>query len=557
MHARLAALAQRYWDRLMAAAPSTATLLGDHRFDHEMEDGSREAEEALAADLQAIRDEAAAIGPDGLDRDARITRGVLLFEADGVLGDLATRNLEYLVDPMLGPHMDLVNFVPQFHATTVEQADAYVEKASKVGGYLDQCADRLRQGVAAGRTPPRIAVEKVIGQLEAYLGSPVETDPFLRIGTPAGMSDDAVAAWRDRMAEQVRDSVRPGLARYRDVVAGEVLGAARPPEQSGVCWLPDGEEVYARAVRKYTSLDLTPDEIHRIGLDEISSLEDEYRDMGSGVLGTGDVAAIYDRLRNDPALRFQTSEEVRTAAQEALDRAEAAIGDWFGTLPQAGCVLAEVPEVGAADAPLAFYLPPANDGSRPGTFFINTTEPTTRTRFESEALAFHESIPGHHLQLAIAQEVEGLPDFRKNGLVTVYVEGWGLYTERLADEMGLYSGDLERLGILSFDSWRAGRLVVDTGLHAKGWGRQQAIDYLTENSPQAPNNIVNEVDRYIGFTGQALAYKIGQREIFRLREQAKASMGTRFDIKGFHDVVLEAGPVPLDLLGDLVEEWAS
>ena len=218
--------------------------------------------------------------------------------------------------------------------------------------------------------------------------------------------------------------------------------------------------------------------------------------------------------------------------------------------------MAEMPAGGAQDAPIAYYLPPATDGSRPGTYFINTTEPTTRTRFESEALAFHESIPGHHLQIAIAQELEGIPEFRKHALVTVYVEGWGLYTERLADEMGLYSGPLQRMGMLSFDSWRAGRLVVDTGMHALGWSKQEAVDYLVNNSPLAVNNIENEVERYIGMPGQALAYMIGRLEIQKLRQDAEAAMAGRFDIKGFHDTVLSSGPVPLRVLRTLVEGWA-
>jgi uncharacterized protein (DUF885 family) len=219
--------------------------------------------------------------------------------------------------------------------------------------------------------------------------------------------------------------------------------------------------------------------------------------------------------------------------------------------------VAEVPGAGARDAPIAYYLPPAIDGSRPGSYFVNTNEPTTRTRYESEALAFHESIPGHHLQVAIAQELEGIPEFRKHALVTVYVEGWGLYTERLADEMGLYSGPIERMGMLSFDSWRAGRLVVDTGIHALGWSKQEAIDFLVENSPQALNNIENEVERYIGMPGQALAYMIGRREIMKLRADAKRVMGAGFDIQGFHDTVLGSGPVPLRILRSLVEDWAS
>jgi uncharacterized protein (DUF885 family) len=219
--------------------------------------------------------------------------------------------------------------------------------------------------------------------------------------------------------------------------------------------------------------------------------------------------------------------------------------------------MAEIPGAGAADAPLGFYLPPATDGSRPGTYFVNTTEPTTRTRYESEALAFHESIPGHHLQLAIAQELENVPEFRKHALVNVYVEGWGLYAERLADEMGLYSGDVARLGILSFDSWRAGRLVVDTGIHALGWSRQEAVDWMAANSPQALNNVANEIDRYIGWPGQALSYKIGQRELLRLRAEAQSAMGGRFDIRGFHDVVLGSGPVPIPVLQELVTTWAK
>lgn len=275
------------------------------------------------------------------------------------------------------------------------------------------------------------------------------------------------------------------------------------------------------------------------------------------MLGSDDVASIYEHLRSDEALRFARPDGIVAAAQSAMDRATEAIPEWFGILPQTPCVMAEMPPIGAEDAPLAFYLPAAEDGSRPGTYFVNTTSPDTRTRFESEALAFHESIPGHHLQLTIAQELEGVPDFRRNAFITVFHEGWGLYSERLADEMGLYSGDLERFGILSFDSWRAGRLVVDTGIHALGWSRQEAIDYLIANSPQAPNNIVNEVERYISWPGQALAYKTGQREMFRARNRAIDTMGDRFDIKDFHDTLLGSGSVPMATMHRLVDDWAA
>ena len=541
----------------MADSPMWASLLGDHRFDAEVEDVTREHEDRRIEDYGAIAAAARGIDPKVLDGADRITRQVLVFEAEGRVGSLQSRWPEFLVDPMLGPQMDVVQGIPQLRAATDEQATAFIEKASKVGRTFDQALDRHRQGVSNGRTPPRISVEKVIAQLGAFGQLPVADNPFLQITLPDEWDDLKRARWRQAMTEQVTTVVIPAFARYREGIANEVLPVARPEDRSGVCWLPDGDEIYARAVHRYTSLDLEPDAIHQIGLDEISRLEDEYRELGQKVLGTDDVPVIYDRLRNDPALRFQTGEQVHRAAEEALSRARAAIPGWFGKLPEAPCIVQPIPDVGAGDTTIAYYFPPAEDGSRPGVYFINLSEPTTRTRFEAEALAYHESIPGHHLQIAIAQELEGVPTFQRNGNVTAYTEGWGLYTERLADEMGLYSGDVARLGMLSFDSWRAVRLVVDTGLHSQGWSRQQAIDYFVANSPQALNNITNEVDRYIGYVGQALAYKMGQREIFRLRGDAQRTMGPRFDIKGFHDTVLASGPVPLGLLGELVRDWAA
>ena len=557
MNADLAALADRYWDLLLGAQPTFATLLGDHRFDDRIEDPSRAEEERLIADLDGIVAATRALDPAALDATDEVTREVLLFEAGTHADSLRSSYAEFLVDPMLGPHMDLITYVPQMTPVTAEHAAAYVVKASRLGASFDHAVDRLLEGVATGRTPPRVAVEKVLTQLDAYLASPIDKDPFLAIVPPADMTEGQVAGWRRAMKEQVEQIIRPALARYREAIAADVLPAARPQEKSGICWLPGGEEDYRRAVHRFTSLELDPRDIHQIGLDGIAALEDEYRELGGKVLGTTDLAEIYRRLRHDPALRFETAAQVKAQAEASLARAEAATPQWFGVLPKTPCVLMEVPEVGAEDAPLAFYLPPAADGSRPGMFFVNTTQPTTRTRYESEALAFHEGVPGHHFQLALAQEMTDLPVFRRHALATAYVEGWALYCERLADEMGLYSGDLERMGMLSFDSWRYGRLVIDTGIHALGWSRQQAIDYLTANSPQATNNIENEVDRYIGWPGQALAYKIGQREILRLRAEARRALGPDFDIKGFHDTVLTCGPVPLGVLGGLVRKWAA
>jgi uncharacterized protein (DUF885 family) len=310
-------------------------------------------------------------------------------------------------------------------------------------------------------------------------------------------------------------------------------------------------------IRVHTSLDKDPQELHRLGLEQVARFRRDLAELGGRALGTRDVAEIQKRLRSDPAMHFASADQVEGKAREALARAKAAIPKWFGTLPQADC---EVKVMGMHEAPystIAYYRQPARDGSRPGHYMINTYKPESRPRYEAEALAFHEAIPGHHLQIAIAQELTGLPDFRKFQGVTSYVEGWALYTERLADEMGLYSSDVDRIGMLSYDAWRACRLVVDTGLHALGWSRQQAIDYMVENSVLAENNIENEVDRYIGWPAQALAYKVGQLEILALRDDARTRLGERFDIRGFHDVVLRNGAVALPVLRKQVEAYVT
>jgi uncharacterized protein (DUF885 family) len=269
------------------------------------------------------------------------------------------------------------------------------------------------------------------------------------------------------------------------------------------------------------------------------------------------MSAIQERLRNSPEMHFQTAAEIVGKAESTLARARDAMPRAFGIVPKARCEIAVIPAHEAPLTTIAYYRQPSADRSRPGRYYVNTYEPATRTRYEAEALAFHEAIPGHHLQIAIAQELEGLPLVRRHAGDNAYVEGWALYTERLCDEMGLYSSDVDRLGMLSFDAWRACRLVVDTGLHAMGWSRQRAIDYMIANTLLAENNCENEVDRYIGNPGQALGYKIGQREMFALRAKAMAALGDRFDIREFHDRVLGQGAVTLAVLRELIAEWIA
>ena len=549
MHAELDAVADAYWSFQAHRSPTTALLVGDDTTADLMEDFSRGAEDDAIARLEGFADRAEAIDPADLTADDRVTRDVLIEEARCEALELQSRFAEFAVDHVGGFHVTLLQLAPHLTATSPETADALVTKWSRVGAALDSATKRLRQGVATGRTPPRLAVARTIAQIDDYLASPVEGDPFTRSAPPAGFDTATTAAWRKSLTDQVTTSIRPAYAAYAAALRDEILPHARPEERSGLRWLPDGEAAYAAALRRHTSLELVPYDVHQLGLDEIRRLEDEYRRLVGG-----DAAAIYERLRSDPALRFTSSAEIIDAAQSAMDRAAAALPRWFGTVPSTRCVVAEI-AAGAEDSTLAYYLAPSSDGSRPGTYFVNTSEPTTRTRFESEALAFHESIPGHHLQASVALELPDLPAFRRHAAANAYVEGWALYTERLADEMGLYSDDVARLGILSFDSWRSGRLVVDTGIHALGWSRGDAIEWLIANSPQARNNVANEVDRYIGWPGQATAYKIGQREFLRLRRLAESTLGAGFDLRAFHDLVLGSGPVPLNVLDRLVTTW--
>ena len=291
----------------------------------------------------------------------------------------------------------------------------------------------------------------------------------------------------------------------------------------------------------------------RTGLEEIRRIDAEFVELGARLLGTDGLQPTLKALREDPALYFTTRDEVADVARASLERANAAVGDWFGLLPKTPCEVVVMPAHEEKHSTIAYYREPAGDGSRPGQFYINTYAPETRPRYEAETLAFHESVPGHHLQIALAQELEHLPDFRRFWGSTAYIEGWGLYTERLSEEMGLLTSELARFGVLSFDAWRASRLVVDTGIHALGWTRQAAIDYLAAHTALGLNNVANEVDRYIAYPGQALAYKVGQLELLRLRAEARARQGDRFDIRRFHDAVLGEGALPLPVLRQVVE----
>lgn len=547
------ALADAYFDHLCSVEPSSAHLRGDVRFADRFEDLSREAEEQLITDLRAFIAEVRRFDPVTLDDDDRVTWETLIYDAE-TRADLAQMHLtELAVDPIFGLQVSVPLVVPRMGVPTPEVADAMVDKLRGIARAYDQLSDRLRQGVAAGRVPARFAVDGVVAQLDTALAGPVADDPLLSLTPPPSFDETTTARWKDRIAAVIADEIRPAMARHRETIAVEVAPSARPDDQAGLAWIPDGDVAYARAVRRHTTLPIDPSEIHEIGRLQTERLAEEYREIAGAVLDTTDLPEIFRRLREDPALHHTSGDAVIAAAERAFAKARAAMGEWFGRLPRANCIV-EATTTGA----VAFYFPPATDGSRPGTFFMNVADPGSWATYEIEATAFHEGIPGHHLQIAIAQELgDAVPAFRRHAYIAAYSEGWGLYTERLADEMGLYGSPLDRVGMLSADSMRAGRLVVDTGVHALGWSRERAIEHLLENSPMTRRSVVDEIDRYLTRPGQAVSYMIGRLEIQRMRAEAERRLGGRFDVRGFHDVVLGSGEVPLETLERLVAGWAG
>ncbi|HVX19563.1 MAG TPA: DUF885 domain-containing protein [Acidimicrobiales bacterium] len=552
----LRAIAEEYWERLLKASPTFATFVGDHRYDDRIEDLSATYEQQLREHWESLHDRVERIDPAHLSQSEQVTRGLLLAETrDGIEG-IDQRLIEFRYDQMQGVAVELLQTVPVLNAPEPDHAWRLVERYRQVPAMLQQAADRYTAGLAAGRTPARICLERTLNVLDGYLASPLDDDPFTKIPGPASWDGDP--AWRDALAELARDVVRPAFGVHRATLAERLEPSARDDEHAGLCHLgSDGESVYATLVRHHTTLDLSPQEIHDIGLQEATELlPREYAEVGGRLFGVTELADVFRHLQGDDSLRYGSAEEIVADAHDGIDRARAAMADWFGRLPQAPCNIEPVPDFLAPDSPSAYYFPPAADGSRPGTYFVNTWEPTQKNRYEAASVAYHEAIPGHHLQIAIANELDDVPTFQRQSLSnTAYVEGWGLYAERLADEMGLYLTDLDRIGMLAADSWRACRLVVDTGLHALGWTRQQAIDFMAKYTPVSIEELTVEVDRYIAMPGQALSYKLGQREFFRLRGLAQQQLGDRFDIKGFHDTVLGSGAVSLPILGDLVDGW--
>ena len=552
--AELTRLGEAYFATQHSYDPYNATLLGTGEFDGLSFDPSRAASQRAAEDLAAIGRQVRDIEVAGLSDAQRVDHGVLAALVEGARSD-AEHSL-WAANASAKSYVSrqglIFQAVPAMNAATPRAAERYLSRLSKIGATLDALGERYLAEAADGRVPTAVGVGHSVRQLEGYLALAVDDDALLK---PA---HGAAAAVRAAAAAHVTQTIRPAMRRLAELLRRDLAPAARPDDRVGIREIPGGEAGYLASVARHTTTELSPGDIHAIGLAELDELAALWSKIGREALGESDFATIAARMREDKALRFRTREEIIAVAQDALDRAEAARDTWFERYDITGCVIEEINPVDADNSALAYYRPPAADGSRPGAHCLLTADPGERYRYEYEALAFHESVPGHHLQLATAQTLD-IPRYRRHLDVELcaFNEGWGLYAERLADEIGLYSSPVARLGMLSFAALRACRLVVDTGMHHLGWSRQRAIGFMTEHTATTPANVRNEIDRYIAWPGQALAYVTGKREIVRLREQARQALGPRFDPRAFHHAVLRNGAIPLTLLGEEIGRWTA
>ena len=454
---------------------------------------------------------------------------------------------------------------PQHRYTMVERLPMVTEsdytdwlaRLEKLPEQLGQYQALLSEGVDRERTQARIIIERIPKQLDALIVDNPEDSPFWGVfdTMPESVDRQAAQAIKARARSVISEQVTPAYAKLKTFVEEQYLPNTR--EHPGIGTLPGGKAIYAMLARHFTTTDMTPEEIHNLGLAEVARIRGEMQAVIDEVGFEGDISAFNDFLRTDPQFYYETAEELLEAYQAVSKRLDPELVKLFGKLPRMPYGVRPIAPELAPDTTTAYYMRPALDGSRPGWYYVNLYKPEVRPKYEIEVLSVHESVPGHHLQIALAQEIDGLPEFRRNSSVTAFIEGWGLYSERLGYDMGLYQDPYSRYGQLIYDMWRAVRLVVDTGIHYFGWSRQEAIDYFKFNAAKTEADIINEIDRYIGWPGQALAYKIGQLKMLELRANAERTLGERFDIRAFHDELLGAGAIPLDALEARMERWIA
>jgi len=544
------------WERTMRENPTWASQLGDRRYNDQWPDRSLKAvamshagDQKALSRLEAI-DRSALSGDDQLNYD--------LFGKQ-LKNRVEGHQYKMFLIPLnqRGGIQNQDEITTRLRFQTGKDYEDWIGRLQRFGVYADQTIALMQRGMDEGVVPPRVIMERIPDQIAAQLvGHPGDSPyyaPFKKFPdsfdtqTSARLSSDAL--------EAIEQTVLPAYVRFQEFFNEEYLAATR--DSVGASSFPSGKDFYEYRVRFYTTTGLTPDEIHQIGLEEVERIHGEMERVINKVEFEGSFEEFLDFLRTDSQFYYEDPDALFKAYLATSKRLDPELVGLFGKLPRMPYGVRAIPDSIAPDTTTAYYSRPAADGSRPGWYWVNLYKPEVRPKYEIEVLSVHEAVPGHHLQISLAMELGELPNFRRYGGFTAFTEGWGLYSESLGYEMGLYQDPYSEFGALTYDMWRAVRLVVDTGLHYRGWTRQQAIDFFTANAAKTKHDIVNEIDRYIAWPGQALAYKIGQLKIRELRTRAEETLGDDFDIRAFHDTVLGSGAVPLDVLERKIDAWIA
>jgi uncharacterized protein (DUF885 family) len=541
----------------MAEDPLSAGANGDAEALSKLPDVSLAADARRKQALDAFRVRLTAIDPQALDEDGKLNHAFLGRVLDGQLQAIAfdTGRLAFSSDDSWDGYIAYLAQVAPM--TGKADAEAWLKRVEGLAGWYASNTENARRGVTTKFTQPRPIAEIALAQARKAAAAPVETDPTLAAldRLPGTVSDADKAALKARATALVRDGLRPAQARFVTFLETEYLPASRTG--LGAATLPEGKAYYAWLARRFTTTSLTPDEIHAIGLKEVARIRAEMDGIRAQTGFTGTHAEFLAWLRKDPKFYAQTPEDLLEKASEIAKRVDDQLPRFFGTLPRLPYGVRPVPAEIAPTYTTGRYFPGSPRLGIAGGYMVNTYALDQRALYELPALTLHEAVPGHHLQIALSQELDEVPAFRRDADMTAFTEGWGLYAEKLGVEMGIYRTPYERFGRLSYEMWRACRLVADTGMHWMGWTRDRAKACFTDNSALSPLNIEVELDRYISWPGQALAYKIGEMKIVEVRARAEAALGDRFDVRRFHDAVLLAGPLPMDLLEARIDRWIA
>ena len=546
---------ERHWQWVLEQYPERRLEYGDRSGNASWTDRSPGAFRQRYEDEGRFVSQLEQIEPATLSADGRVNRSMLLRELRDNRSEFEDGLHLIALDMRSGPQHwhSMIDYLPM---ETEQDYRDWLMRLKALPEQLTQYQALLDEGLQKERTQAQIVMSRVPAQIQSLIGVDASDSPFFKAfsALPDHFDSSQQETLQREAREVIERELNPAFTQLLAFLEERYLPAARAP---GIGSLPGGKQVYTRLAQHFTTTDMTPDEIHDIGLREVARIRGEMGAVIEEVGFEGDIAAFNAFLRTDPQFYYDSPEALLEGYQAVSKRLDPGLVKLFGKLPRAPYGVRPIPDEEAPDTTTAYYMRPAIDGSRPGWYYVNLYQPEVRPKFEMEVLSVHESVPGHHLQIALAQELTGLPEFRRNGGFTAFIEGWGLYSERLGYDMGLYTDPYSRYGQLVYDMWRAVRLVVDTGIHYFGWDRQRAIDYFLANAAKSEADIVNEIDRYIGWPGQALAYKIGQLKMLQLRAEAEEALGEQFDIRDFHDEMLGAGALPLDVLEARMDEWLA